>query len=393
MKGSLRKRGDNWYYNFSIYVDGKRKKYEKKGGRTKKEAEGALRKALAEFEGTGEVFNQSEISFSDFLDFWFKNYVELNLKYNTKCDYTNTINNHIKPYFKNYKLKALTPALLQEYINSKYINGYAKSTLSNHYGLLSIALKSAVHPYGYIKDNPMQYVNMPKYNDLKNSQTVNKIISKDDFSKIITRFNEDSNFYIPLQIAYHTGLRSAEVCGLTWDCIDLCTGFIDVNKNLIIQGSRKTLSTTKNVSSRRKIKIGKSLINILNKHKKRQLENGLKYGEFYTRYINKNNVLFTTHNKFEENIYFVNTKENGEIITTNSLKYLSRVINYELLIDFNFHALRHTHATMLIEAGANMKDVQVRLGHSNLATTMDTYSHVTDKMNSDTVDLFESIIL
>lgn len=88
---------------------------------------------------------------------------------------------------------------------------------------------------------------------------------------------------------------------------------------------------------------------------------------------------------------FVCTKENGDQITTDSIKYLSRVVNYELAIKFNFHSFRHTHATMLIEAGANMKDVQQRLGHSKLATTMDTYAHVTTKMSKNTVDIFEKI--
>ncbi|WP_330619220.1 tyrosine-type recombinase/integrase [Vallitalea guaymasensis] len=69
-----------------------------------------------------------------------------------------------------------------------------------------------------------------------------------------------------------------------------------------------------------------------------------------------------------------------ELITSDSIKYLSRVVNYEIGINFNFHSLRHTHATMLLEAGANIKDIQDRLGHAKLSTTMDTYSHVTKKM-------------
>ncbi|WP_330369325.1 tyrosine-type recombinase/integrase [Metaclostridioides mangenotii] len=62
------------------------------------------------------------------------------------------------------------------------------------------------------------------------------------------------------------------------------------------------------------------------------------------------------------------------------------------MIKFDFHSLRHTHATMLLESGANIKDIQKRLGHSKLSTTMDTYSHVTDKMESVTVNILESII-
>ncbi len=74
------------------------------------------------------------------------------------------------------------------------------------------------------------------------------------------------------------------------------------------------------------------------------------------------------------------------------MKYLSRVVNYELGINFNFHSLRHTHATMLLESGANLKDIQKRLGHSKLSTTLDTYSHVTNKMKNDTVNILEKAI-
>jgi integrase len=78
--------------------------------------------------------------------------------------------------------------------------------------------------------------------------------------------------------------------------------------------------------------------------------------------------------------------------TTDSLKYLSRVVNYELGIKYNFHSLRHTHATILLEGGALPKDIQERLGHSKISTTMDTYSHVTTKMKNDSVNILENII-
>lgn len=89
---------------------------------------------------------------------------------------------------------------------------------------------------------------------------------------------------------------------------------------------------------------------------------------------------------------FVCTKESGKHVITDTLKYLSRVVNYELNIDFTFHMLRHTYATMLLEAGANIKDIQKRLGHSKLSTTMDTYSHVTITMEKNTVNIFEKTL-
>ena len=64
----------------------------------------------------------------------------------------------------------------------------------------------------------------------------------------------------------------------------------------------------------------------------------------------------------------------------------------ELQIKFNFHALRHTHATILLETGANLKEIHNRLGHSKFSTTMDIYSHVTPKMKDNTVAILESIL-
>ena len=62
-----------------------------------------------------------------------------------------------------------------------------------------------------------------------------------------------------------------------------------------------------------------------------------------------------------------------------------------LHLAFDYHSLRHTHATMLIEAGANVKNVQTRLGHTNIKTTLQTYVHDTEKMGEQSVDLFEKI--
>lgn len=376
MQGGVRKRGKRWYYYFDAgTINGKRKKIERVGGDTKAEALKALREALNEFERAGSIVDESNISVADYFDYWYENYVLLNCKYNTQQYYRGIIENHIKPSLGIYKLKSLNPATLQKFINSKYINGYSKNSLKSFMGVLSKGLRMAVYPYQFIKENPMQYVQLPKIEEKKNDKNDLKIITMEEFNKIIERFPEGSSFYIPCQIAFHTGMRAGEVCALTWDCVDLKEKVIKVEKTLIGKGKGVwELEFPKTKSSYRTIAIGDTLINILKKHRKFQLENKLRYGKYY------------------KNSNFVCTKENGELVTTNSLKYLSRVVNYELGIDFNFHSFRHTHATMLLEAGANIKDIQERLGHSRLSTTMDTYSHVTRKMKLDTVNIFESII-
>ena len=91
----------------------------------------------------------------------------------------------------------------------------------------------------------------------------------------------------------------------------------------------------------------------------------------------------------EVNLLFV--KNNGVFEGTDSVKYPFKVIHYELGIPCRFHDFRDTHATRLIEAGADIKAVSKRLGHSTIKTTYDIYVRVTTKMESDIVDKFEKV--
>lgn len=377
MKGGTRKRGNKWYYYFDAgIVDGKRKKIERVGGTTKKEALESLRHALNEFDRCGSVVDETEMSFADFLDYWFKEYVELNCRYNTIRHYRKVIDIHIKPVLGIYKLKSLSPRVIQEFINTKASEGYSKSSLSGFSGVLSTSLKWAVYPQNLIKENPVQYISIPKIQVKKKDDNL-KIISKDEFSKILERFPFGSSGYTSLQIAFHTGMRGGEVSALTWDNVDLENNLIYVEKTFIYKSKGEwELGDPKTDRSRRKILIGQTLVNILKRQKKWQIENKLRCGPYYKK------------SEYD----FVCTKSDGSHAATQVIRYMSRIVNDDLGIVFTFHSLRHTHATMLLEAGANTKDIQERLGHSKLSTTMDTYSHVTDKMKQDSVDIFESII-
>ncbi len=90
----------NWEYRFeAAKIDGKRKHISKAGFRTKKDALDAGTKALAEYNNGGVCFEPSEISVSDYLDYWFEQNCKVNLKYNTQINYAGLIQNHLKPYF------------------------------------------------------------------------------------------------------------------------------------------------------------------------------------------------------------------------------------------------------------------------------------------------------
>ena len=402
MTGSVRKRGKNWYYSFEAStVDGKRKRIEKVGGRTKKEAETALRIALTEYENAGLHFVPADISMSDYMDYWFETYVLLNCKYNTQNGYERIIRLHIKPTLGIFKLKSLTPATLQSLINDKYSSGLSKNYLNGISNVLSSSLKYAVHPLGFIKSNPMQHVKSPKFEHSSNDDL--KIISNKDFNRIIERFPFGSSFYVPIMIGYYTGLRISETMGLTWEDIDLDNATIDVNKIILKRKLGWYFGSTKTESSVRNIKIGKTLINVLKDHKEWQIKNKLNYDGYYTQNyiteeqdpINKlpliriHSLQLSVDPGEMEIINMICTKENGELVTPETFKYASRVINKKLQIDFTYHSLRHTHATILIENGANIKDVQKRLGHSKIETTLNIYTTATEKMAERSVDIFE----
>ena len=391
MQGGVRKKGETWYYYFEAgKVNGKRKKIERKGGRTKPEALKALRSAIAEFEGKGTFADESEISVADYFDYWHKEYVLVNCKYNTQETYKIVIEKHIKPDLGIYRLKSLNPSLLQEYFNRLFREGFAKSSLEVIRAILSGSLKMAVYPYKFLKENPMAYVKIPKYPDVVDTKEKLKTITLDDFEAIIKRYPEGNYFYIPFQIGFHTGLRPSEVCGLTKDCIDLKKKTLTVDKILFYkeEGTEWVLGTPKTKKSKRIIDIGETLIAILEKHFEKQEENKNRYGKHY----HNSKIRYPEAKKHYLSSEFVCTKENGELVTMHSLKNPTKTINHKLGIDFSPHSLRHTHATMLLEAGASMKEIQERLGHSKLSTTMDTYSHVTPKMKKNTVDIFEKAI-
>ena len=139
------KRGDKWYFSFECApVDGKRKRIERVGGKTKKEALEKGIQALNEYNNSGQHFEVSTVSVADFLDYYMENYNKINNKYNTQVGNMIVIENHLKPTFGSYRLSALSTAAIQEFINDKFIIGFAKSTIKNIITPLSQAYEYAI---------------------------------------------------------------------------------------------------------------------------------------------------------------------------------------------------------------------------------------------------------
>lgn len=415
----VQKRGKVYQYQFAIAsIDGKRKYKNKSGFRTKSEAIEAGVKAYNEYINVGHCIEPSKMSYSDYLDYWMKEHCEINLKYHTIQAYQNIIKNHIKPKLGFYMLSQLTTSVIQEFINNIYLEkGFSKNFLKNILKVLKGSLGYATDVVGFIKVNPSLKVRLPKY-DIPDSDPV-YILSNEEVEKILERFSNNPCVYYAFLTAYYTGLRVSEVFGLTWDDIDFVKRTITVNKNILKKnqagGTKKRLisgnstavwyfGTCKTKGSYRTIEIGDTLLKALKKYKEEQIQNRKDYGDTYMKhykkivnnpYNNKPEIkIINAYAELEvplEEVKLVFLKKNGVFEGTDSCKYPFKVIHYELGIPCRFHDFRDTHATRLIEAGADIKAVSKRLGHSNIRTTYEIYVKVTTKMESDTVEKFESI--
>lgn len=417
-KINVRKRGSVYQYRFEIAsVDGKRKYKSQSGFKTQKEAFNAGAKAYTEYLNTGRSFKPSEISYSDYLDYWMKQHCEINLQYRTITAYQNIIKNHVKTKIGMYRLSTITTATLQEFINDLYIqNSFSKNFLKNILKVLKSSFGYAADVAEFIKSNPALKVRLPKYDISEESDPIH-IFTKEEVDIILERFRNNHCVYYAFLTAYYTGLRLSEVFGLTWDDVDFDNKRIRVDRNIVKKnqagGSKKRFidgkaaevwyfGPCKTKSSYRFVEIGDTLVNALKKYKEEQEIFKEQYGDTYMKnykkevknpYTNKPEIKILSAIAEievalpEANLVFV--KNNGIYEGTDSVKYPFKVIHYELGINCRFHDFRHTHATRSVEAGADIKAVSERLGHKNIQTTYELYVKVTKEMKDTAVGKFE----
>lgn len=393
----------NWQYRFEgAPVGGKRKEISKSGFKTKAEAVSAGTKAYNEYKSSGQIFRDSNLSYSDFLDYWIKEYCAINLKSTTVEGYQKKIRLYIKPYLGMYKITALTPAALQSFINERFNEGFSRNTLSVIKGIISKSLNYAVTTMRLLQFNPMDCVKLPAPRAKSKVPTRKKerdIVTPEQLQLIFERFPEGHPAYLPLLLAYRCGMRLGEVFALTWADISFKEHKININKQVQMIGETKLWTfTSPKYDSYRVIDMDATVAAALKRESERQRKAQNFYAEFYQwNYLDKDNQLNSGSDESSV-VRLVMVRENGTYITPRTMQHVGRVIHGKasgssnpISENWDFHSLRHTHATMLLEAGVPLAVIQERLGHTNIDMTEHYTAHVTDSMRENLADILNRI--
>jgi integrase len=356
---SIQKLKNGWRYRVS-YKDGDTYKTKTKGGfRTKKEAE----IAAAELEKklhVGQDINAGDQLFSEYMRNWF----ELYKKGKYSLEHERNIERSVKlveEHFIGLKIKDVNRDMYQSFLNEIATN-LATDTVKKRHVYIRACIKDAIEDGVITRDPTYKAIikgqKSEKSEDLKylNFEEVKRLVSE---IKLDMKPKYISRYIILFAIA--TGARFSEIMGLTWDCVDLKNKTITINKTWDFK-DKNDFSDTKTFDSKRTITIDNDTCDMLKELKNVQNKSALQTGL-------RNN----------KNLCFINTQL--ELVSNNAvnktLKNLCKKIGVK---EITCHSLRHTHASMLLYKGVNIKYLSRRLGHKDIVTTLQTYSHVLDEM-------------
>lgn len=375
---SFRKRGNKWELRVS-YKDPftQKNKIKSKGGfNTKKEAQlyaAQLEKDLA----NGLEIKNVPISLKFYLNDWLQTFKKGTVRKNTYELHERNIKNHIIPYFKDINISDIKLGMYQKFLNHLVDEkGYSKRTVEIIHGTMYNAMKKATETEK-IQKNPCEGA-IVKTNKVKNlNEQSLQYIRTEDLSKfLITAYADDYIYYIFFKFLIYTGLRKGEAAALQWSDIDLKNGKISVNKTLDFQPKNKNdlFGDPKTYRSKREISVNKTILNDLQKHIKWQNHNKLILNEIYEHELN-----------------LVFCKKDGSPLPKSTLfNAFRRILKNANIQNIPIHCLRHTHVVLLLEAGADMKYIQERLGHGSIEITSDVYAHVSDVMDKEQLEKYEA---
>lgn len=361
MKGTVVKKGASYYCVYR--VSGKQKWV--KGGDTKRQAEKKLAEIVNDI-GQGTYRELKEIGFQDFAALWIDSYAKTRCKASTLRSYEDIIKGHLIPYFANMSLIVIAPSSIQKYVSQKLaevkkdkkgnlIPKFAAKTVNNHLVPLKEMLKHAVI-WGYLKENPAQYVEKPRVEHEEMD-----FLTPEEIHLFLAKVTPK---YHPLFLtAVLTGLRRGELLALQWGDIEFIHNLIYVRRSLY----KGKFVSPKSKKSVRKVVMTTNLASVLKRHKLESQPNDL-------------------------DLVFANGEGKPNDGDTLVKRQFLPALRRAGLRQIRFHDLRHTYTALLIRQGENVKFIQSQLGHASIQTTLDRYGHLLPESNREAGERLDAIL-
>jgi len=304
--------------------------------------------------------------------------VKATIRPSTYNSYVQHVECHIVPHIGAVKLQKLTGsqvnalyAKLAESGRKDGKKGLSPMTIHHVRACLHKACKDAVR-WGQLSRNPLDAADPPrkKGDGTKEMRTWTK-----EQLKAFLNAVRDDRLSPPWHTIAMTGMRRGEAIGLRWSDVDLEAGRLSVRRALIPCGREVIVSEPKTVKGRRVIALDPGTAEVLKGQAARQLEEQRDWDEAWV----------------ETGLVF--TQENGAALDPESVsRYFRQAVKQSMLPQIRLHNLRHTHATLALQAGVHPKVVSERLGHATIAITLDTYSHAIPAMQEAAAALIAELV-
>ncbi|MCM3363186.1 site-specific integrase [Niallia sp. MER TA 168] len=381
----FRQRGKTWTYVVDMGIDPltkKRRPQISKGGfKTKREAQAAARLVEMEKE-KGTLTKESRIPFESFAKDWLKTYSRSGVKVSSVRAREKEMK-HFVSVWGAYPVSKITKTMYQERmleIFEKYSHNYA----SNIHACGRMIFRKATE-LELAKVNAAADFQIPKkqakVEDLENNEAELKFLEKEelaDFLRLAKTEGLEMDHLIFTTLAY-TGLRIGELLALKWTDFDEKLATIRVTKTMYNPTNhieKYQILTPKTSGSVRTIRIDEMVVSMLRKHRIKQNEIKLKQRPIYK----------------DQNFIFARNDGHPQIrkVIVTRLERLLKKANIHKKI--TPHSFRHTHTSLLIEAGVGIKEIQQRLGHTDINTTMNIYAHMTANMEEKASQQFSNLM-